>query len=302
MNRKRINEGLIQHVERLKAEVRDFVLSACAHRIIENVRSRGDSQATSEITELMSVYFPHITPSPITYKAFRRPSIQEIPDNYRKFYSDAVEHWKDTGPLRVRCYFKKNSFASDNRSGEYASHENTIRIGCWDVDSFDYDKFVNLVQADKQQQFVTLVNSWCSRLMHMVATAYHELVHYMQYSLLAHGHEKQVDMGPDYASNYSAYLTSRIEIPAQIEGFSVRARLWVLKYKRYFPKVSFMLYGRYLLGDMTIDQFSQQTGVDKKYIPTEQNSTIIRFFKDLKRMRPSSYERSVKYFMKRMLE
>ena len=294
-----LDEGVIQHIDRIKVQVRDFVLSVLASRMIENTRATGSESAVDIIKQALAAYYPNIKLTKIKTKNFRSPTIDEVPANYRKFYDQAVEYWEQSGTLRVRCHFSEQSFGGTH-GGEYGYGTNHIDLNCSIVETFDYDKFAQLVEAGEQRKYVTLATNWLGKMMLPVAVAYHELIHYIQYSFLVHGHEQQIKPGRD-PEDHSQYWTSNIEIPAQIEGYAVGAKTWVLKYKRYFPKLSTLLYGRYLVGDITPDQFSQLSGVNMQYVPTKKNGGVIAFFIDLKRMRPKAYQRAAKHFMQKML-
>lgn len=294
-----LDEGLIQHIDRIKLQVRDFVLSVLASRMVINTQDTGSERAVDVLKQAIAAYYPNIKLTKIKTKNFKSPSIDEVPANYRKFYDKAVEYWDESGPLQVKCHFSEQSFGGSH-GGQYVYGTNVIDLNCSAVEKFDYDKLASLVEAGDQRRYITLVSSWMSKMMLPVAVAYHELIHYIQYSFLVHGHEQQIKQGKD-TSDQSQYWTANLEVPAQVEGFAIAARTWVLKYKRYFPKLTYLMYGRYVLGDITVEQLSQRSGVDGRYIPIKKHGNMIQFFDDLKQMRPKMYQRAAKYFMKRML-
>lgn len=294
-----LDEGVIQHIERIKIQVRDFVLSVLASRMIANTEATGSESAVDIIKQAIAAYYPNVKLTKIKTKNFRSPTIDEVPANYRKFYPQAAKYWEESGTLRVRCHFSEQSFGGSH-GGEYGYGTNQIDLNCSAVEEFDYDKFAQLVEDGEQRRYVALATSWLGKMMLPVAVAYHELIHYMQYSFLVHGHEQQIKPGRDPA-DHSQYWTANVEIPAQIEGYAVESKTWVLKYKRHFPKLTMLQYGRYLVGDTTPEQFSHQSGVDLKYIPTTKSGGVIAFFADLKRMRPTAYQRAAKHFMQKML-
>lgn len=292
-----LNEGLVKHVDRLKSQVRDFVLSTMIGRLLDNVP---DKATRNVVLTIVNQYYPGIVPTTRKTQTFRSPTIEEVPIQYQRFYKQAATFWESVGPLKVRCHFKPSNLFVGGAEGYYSYTYNKIDINCSFVDTeFDYDKLAKLMSTVDTKRASVLITSWLDRLMTPVAVAYHELTHYIQYSFLMHGHTKQVDQRT--TSTRVDYWTSNIEIPAQIEGFAEVAGTWVKKYKRYFPKVSCMLYGRYLVGDMSVSEFSHETNIDQKYIPTVRNGGVIAFFRDIKKHRPSMYPKAVTYFMRRML-
>lgn len=293
-----IHEGHIKVVDRLRTDIRDFVLASTAQRIIDAVIELGNQQAVDLTEQAINNTYPRIKPTKRASKTFKRPTKQELPTDYQQFYDLASKHWDDVGELKVRCYFTSASFGG-SEDGAYYPNENLIKINCSFVEDLNYQQLVQLVEEDKLNRAQSLMRVWTGKMMDPVAIAYHELVHYMQYSVLAHGHPQQIKQADDL-TDFKRYRTSILEIPAQVEGFAVNTKLWVLKYKSHFPNLSFKTYARYVIGDLPLNQFVDQTGVDAKYVPKLKNGGAMSFFHDLKNMRPSLYQKAVKLFMQKV--
>lgn len=293
-----VMEGLIQHIDRMKIQVRDFVINNVVTKMLQSVRRLPDSDEAGDYLEQeLFNYFPKVQLTTTTTRAIRRPSLDEVPVQYRKFYPQALEYWASTGPLRITCFFSKRKFGISG-TGYYDPNINMIAINCSAVVERDYYPFVEAFNDNDANKVQALIIRLTSSIMHYVATAYHELIHYMQYSFVGHGHPQQQKMGKPADEDKTSYWTANLEVPAQIEGFAIRAKTWVLEYTRYFPKLSVVDFGRYVVGDINPQQLSEISGIREKLVPTALPAR--EFFMDLKRKRPSMYRRAVKYFMQKM--
>ncbi len=293
-----VMEGLIQHIDRMKIQVRDFVINNVVTKMLQSVRRLPDSDEAGDYLEREMVnYYPNVQLSTASTRTIRRPNLDEVPVQYRKFYPQALDYWASTGPLRITCYFSKQKFVLSG-TGYYDPNINMIAINCSNVIERDYRPFVEAVNNNDNNKVQALIIRLTSSIMHYVATAYHELIHYMQYSFVGHGHPQQQKMGKPADEDKTSYWTANLEVPAQIEGFAIRSKAWVLEYKRYFPNLSFVDFGRYVVGDITTKQLSEISGIREKLVPTSLPAR--EFFLDLKNNRPSMYRRAVKYFMQKM--
>lgn len=293
-----LTEGLIQHIDRIKAQVRDFVFSNIVVKMIQSVRQLPESDKASDYLEQELLnYYPNVDLSTPNTRTIRRPKLDEVPVQYRKFYPQALEYWASTGPLRLTCYFSKQRFGTSG-GGYYDPNINLIAINCSSVVTRDYQPFVDAVNTKDNKRAHMLAVRLTGSVMNYVAIAYHELIHYMQYSFVGHGHPQQQQMGKPSDEDKTSYWTANIEVPAQIEGFAIRSKIWVIEYKRYYPDLTFVDFGRYVVGDIDASQLADISGVKEKLIPT--SLLAKEFFADLKRTRPSMYRRAVKYFMQKI--
>ena len=295
-----LNEGLIQHIDRLKTQVRDFVINSTITKMLTTVDELPDSQrAVGYLKQYAFGYYPNLQLTDITSRTFRRPQLNEVPVQYRKFYPHALDYWASTGPLRVTCYYSRSKFGMSG-GGYYDPNSNLIAINCSNIVERDYQSFVDAVNTNNEQKSQALAIRLTGSVMNQVATALHELIHYMQDSFVGHGHPQQQKMGKAAEEDRTSYWTSNVEVPAQIQGFVVRSRAWVLEYKLYYPKLTFVDFGRYAVGDIDSGELAKLSGVKEKLIPISLPAR--EFFLDLKRTRPSMYQRAVKYFMGKMHE
>ena len=303
-------EGRVQHLPRFELNARKALHKAIVTYYINQFYVEiGDRApiACKVFEQMMFTKFSLVDPvsvkrstnrnkSIFTYR-LPRPTLDELPQNWKRLYQDAVECWEEYGDPVIKIFFD-NKFPNPGASGQLIGQHNRIEIdGSIAFQTFVFNSFSNAVRAKDANKCQNIIDRIMEKTIAVEATLRHELIHFYQTSFFD-TISKGMQFSHDPFQNTARYFTSHVEHPAFVSQTidKVRQLTRILRNhaKKYVP-TEIDVFNNCFLYNKPFAEFTNEIG----YTPPSQYqaypliSGSVKFFNELKIHKPTAYRKAI---------